>query len=104
MGALFADRLGSIVAGGTVSGDTAMIKTRQAPVGGGMTIIALVIALDMIGRLARGPDIVVTTTAAYGRPHKDAADMAAVTINITMATRQGKAGGKVVITTIGSGK
>ena len=60
--ARFASRLGAVMAGRTAAGgDSAVIEDSGTPGIGGMAVIAEVIALDMIGRLAIGNLVIVTT-------------------------------------------
>lgn len=102
MGRLFADCPVSVMAAKAIIGDAVMIEACQFPIGGGMAVITLIITLNVIGGLARGLGIVVASATAYRRPHEDPADMATVTLHISMTAGQRKAGGKVVITTVGS--
>lgn len=73
-----------------------MIKAGVTPVCGGMAVITLIITLYMIRCLAIRPDIVMTTFATLGGSNKKAADMATLTIHVSMPTRERETGGEVI--------
>ena len=73
-----------------------MVKTGMSPVGGGVAIVALFVALHMVGRLAVYPHIVMAILTLIRRADEYAVEMAAVACHILMPASQRKAGGEMV--------
>ncbi len=93
---ILTDADGAIVAIAAVAGDITVIETGMPPVGAGVAIIALIVALDMVRRLALGAQVIVAAFALLRRTHKQPVDMAAVTLQVTMTAGQWKAGSEVI--------
>lgn len=68
----------------------------MTPVCGGMAVITLIIALNMVWRFTISPDIIMATIATLGRTDKKTADMATLTIHITMPACERETGGEVI--------
>ena len=90
MAGFFARRRDTIVTFGAIPRDVAMIEAGMPPVRCGMAIVARIIGLDMIGRLAIRPDVVMATFTAFRGTHEESTDMAAFAIHVTMTTCQRK--------------
>ncbi len=61
-----------------------------------MTAFALRLGADMVGRLSRCRDIVVTTRAAFCSALKNAAFVTGIASNFCMRTSQRKSGGEMI--------
>lgn len=86
----------AVMAIAAVTGDTAVLETGMPPVCGSVAVVALIVALNMVGALAIRPHVIVATFALIGRTEKQTVDMATVTLHISVAASQRKAGGEMV--------
>lgn len=62
-----------------------------------MAVIALIITVDVIYRLASGISIVVTTVTQHGRSHELTIVMALVTLHVSMLAGEWESGGEMVV-------
>lgn len=90
MTGVFTWRRGTIVTFGAIARNIAVIKAGMPPVRGGMAVVTRIIGLDMIGRLAIRPYIVMTAFTAFRGTHEESTDMAAFAIHVAMTTCQRK--------------
>lgn len=87
----------AVVAGKTVTRYRAVIEPGDMPSHRGMAIIALVIAADMVHRLARGIGIVMTTVTQQGSAREASIDVALIALDVFVFACQRKAGGEVIV-------
>lgn len=87
---------GAVVTIRAVAGEIAVIETGMLPIGGCVAVVALLVALNMVGRFAVHPHIVMAILALVGCADKQAVEVAAVASHILMTSSQRKTGGKVV--------
>ena len=65
--------------------DICVVESRITPTCDGVAIIALVVALNMIGRFPIDFDVIVATITAVGRAGEHAFDMAFITLHIAVS-------------------
>jgi hypothetical protein len=92
----FAVACRAIVAVDAATGDVAVIETGVTPITCGMAVVALIIALNMVGRLAFHPHVVVAFLALMGRADKQSIDMAAIALHGSMTASQWETGGEMI--------
>ena len=87
----------AVVAIGAIPRDIPMVEASVAPSGDDMAIVTFSIALDMVGRFAFYPEVVVATLASSGGTGKHSVQMAAVAGHVPMTAGKRETGGEVVV-------
>ncbi len=87
----------AVVAGKTVTGNAAVIKAGHMPTDRGMAVVALVIAANVIHRLACGIGIVMAPVTQYGGSSELSCVVALVTLHIAMLAGERKPCGEMVV-------
>ncbi|MGC1470381.1 MAG: hypothetical protein WA793_13485 [Sphingorhabdus sp.] len=81
----FANRFHPVMTGEAGFGNTAMVETADRPLIGRMAGIACPLCCNVIGILARGPDIIMAAGTPFRRSFKNAALVAGFAGNLRMA-------------------
>lgn len=82
---------------GTAPRDIAVVETRLTPVGDGVAVITLIVALNMVGRFAIDSEIVVAAPASRGGTGKQSVYMASVAGHVPVTAGKRKTGGEMVV-------
>lgn len=84
------------MAGGTVARHTAVVETGTPPIRGGVAVITLIIALNMIWRFAIGPHIVMTRFTELRRTDEKTIEVTTVTLHVSVPAGQRETGGEMI--------
>lgn len=85
----------------TITGNATVIKSGKTPVGGGMAVVATVVAANMSRGFTRSPDVVMTAVAKLWCSCENSAEVATVALNASVSAGEGKTCREVVELTTG---